>query len=412
MPLFLHASDLHIDSPLDGLDAYPGAPVDRLRGATRRALENLVNVACERKVTFVVLAGDVYDTNPLFETSRFFRGQMQRLHDAGISVQIVRGNHDHAGIAPRNLGLPSRVTVFSHERAESVEAAPGVVVHGRSYPRPDYREDLSKSYPEHVRGALNVGVLHTCLDDSVHLPYAPTSKALLAAHGYAYWALGHVHRARHEQEGGAHIVFPGNLQGRHARETGPKGAVLVDYEGATIRSVDPVVLDVVRWHHLEIDATDPAADVDLRERVRDQLLSTTAADRESGRLCAVRVTVNGSGTNPLDLREYLVGEAQAAGDALWLEKVRVTGAQPIGGRQELEHLRAIAAEIALNPATHDELAGCVEKVRKELRAVDTRLPELIESLPTMNGSGTPQESEHLLQQALRLVASELARPRG
>ncbi len=35
---FLHAADIHLDSPLKGLDRYEGAPVDALRGSTRDAL--------------------------------------------------------------------------------------------------------------------------------------------------------------------------------------------------------------------------------------------------------------------------------------------------------------------------------------------------------------------------------------
>lgn len=86
MPKFVHAADLHIDSPLRGLDAYEGAPVERLRGASRTALENLVSLAIDENVEFMVLAGDVYDTNPSTETALYFRGQMQRLADARKST--------------------------------------------------------------------------------------------------------------------------------------------------------------------------------------------------------------------------------------------------------------------------------------------------------------------------------------
>ncbi len=57
----LHAADLHIDSPLGGLTAYEGAPVDEIRGATRRATENLVKSAIDHDVDLVVLAGDIFD---------------------------------------------------------------------------------------------------------------------------------------------------------------------------------------------------------------------------------------------------------------------------------------------------------------------------------------------------------------
>jgi exonuclease SbcD len=58
---FLHAADIHLDSPLFGLDKYEGAPVDAIRRATRKALSNLVNLAIDERVEFVIFAGDIYD---------------------------------------------------------------------------------------------------------------------------------------------------------------------------------------------------------------------------------------------------------------------------------------------------------------------------------------------------------------
>lgn len=81
MPTFLHAADLHLDSPLRGLDAREGAPAERIRKASRIALERMVDAALERGVDFVLLAGDIYDTRPAFETYLFFHGQMARLSE-------------------------------------------------------------------------------------------------------------------------------------------------------------------------------------------------------------------------------------------------------------------------------------------------------------------------------------------
>src|SRR6266568_4125446 len=70
----LHAADLHVDSPLRGLSAYPGAPEGEIRSATRRALKNLVALAREEDVDAVLLAGDIYDGDwPDYNTGLFFR---------------------------------------------------------------------------------------------------------------------------------------------------------------------------------------------------------------------------------------------------------------------------------------------------------------------------------------------------
>lgn len=400
MPKFIHAADLHVDSPLVGLAAYEGAPVDRIRGATRRALENLVQLAIDEQVRFVVIAGDVYDTRPLGQSALFFRAQMQRLADAGIPVVIVRGNHDHAGIAPPNVRLPENVRVLAHEQAERVEVVDGVFVHGRSYPRPDYTDDLVVSYPAAVDGALNVGLLHTALTGSPpHNPYAPTSPAALAAKEYQYWALGHVHEHRSWLERGSHIVFSGNLQGRHIRETGPKGAVVVEYEGPRILSWRHQPLDVMRWHHVEVKVQ-PGEE--LEAAVAQRVLEKTAADREAGLLCAARVTVTAAQEPSFDLRERLIGEVQVAGDLLWLEKVRLQVDAGIGlGRELLVQLRTVAGELADDDAMREALESELESVRQLLRKSD---PDLVSRSELLDGSGGVAE---LLDRALEIVSAEL-----
>ena len=175
---FIHAADLHIDSPLRGLSRYDGAPVDRLRNATRRALVQLVDLALDEQINFVLLAGDLYDCDwSDFHTGLFFREQMVRLARANIRVFIVQGNHDAQGVISRQLPLPENVTTFSSKKSETVRLDDlAVAIHGRSFPDrevPDVRVPL---YPEPVHGLFNIGVLHTSLTGAVgHDTYAPTA---------------------------------------------------------------------------------------------------------------------------------------------------------------------------------------------------------------------------------------------
>ena len=84
---FIHAADIHLDSPLLGLDSYEGAPIDAIRGATRLALEKLVDLAITEQVEFVLLAGDLYDGDWRdASTGLFFIAQMTRLDRRGIPV--------------------------------------------------------------------------------------------------------------------------------------------------------------------------------------------------------------------------------------------------------------------------------------------------------------------------------------
>src|SRR5262245_28090371 len=177
---FLHAADLHLDSPLRGLDRYEGVPVDRFRGATRAALSNLCDLCLAEPVDFVLLAGDLYDGNwKDFRTGLFFVSQMTRLRDAGIPVLVVRGNHDAESALTRSLRLPANVVVLS-SRAPETDATTlerlGVVVHGQGYASRAVTHDLARSYPEAVPGLFNIGMLHTSVDGREgHASYAPCS---------------------------------------------------------------------------------------------------------------------------------------------------------------------------------------------------------------------------------------------
>ncbi|MGE0310570.1 MAG: exonuclease SbcCD subunit D [Lautropia sp.] len=291
---FIHAADLHLDSPLKGLDAYEGAPVDRLRGASRAALTALVDLAIARAVDLVLLAGDIYDGDWTdFRTGLFFRGQLQRLSKAGIRVFIVKGNHDAQSLITRTLPAVDGVHVLSSRRCETVDlAALGVAVHGRSFAERSTTEDLLPGYPAAVPGRFNIGMLHTSLNGREgHDPYAPTTLAALVDKGYDYFALGHVHAREVVRDAAPRIVFPGNLQGRHARETGPKGCELVTVEGGRIVTAEFVALDVVRWHRIEIDATGLHDVEALARRFRERMQAAAADAPEH--LHAVRVRLGG-----------------------------------------------------------------------------------------------------------------------
>lgn len=325
---FLHSADIHLDSPLLGLDRYDGAPVDELRGATRRAFRSLVDSAIELAVDFVLIAGDIHD-GPWrdFNTGLWFVRELGRLKEAGIRVAMVRGNHDAEGEITKNLKLPDNALFLDSRRCQTIRWDDlGVAVHGRSFATGFVSDDLAATYPAAASGWFNIGLLHTSLTGRPgHANYAPTTLDVLRSKGYDYWALGHVH-AREVVVESPRIAFPGNLQGRHARETGPKGCELVTVEGSDI-SAEPLVLDAARWMQLGIDAT-ALEDLDaLLDRVHVHLEAATA---EAGdRILAARLNITGSAA----LYERLVprfdemeAELRALGtrfgSGVWIEKIR------------------------------------------------------------------------------------------
>ncbi len=325
---FVHAADLHIDSPLVGLERYEGAPVEQIRQSTRRAMGNLVDLCIGEAAKVLVLAGDLFDGEWRdYSTGLFFVGQMQRLRQAGVSVVIVKGNHDAHSQITQRLSLPENVREFGTERPESVAFDEfGLVFHGQSYAHRVESRDLAAGYPAAFPNLVNVGVLHTCATGRAgHEPYAPCKVETLLSKGYHYWALGHVHE-REVLASDPWIVFPGNLQSRHMRETGPKGATLVEYDASGILSVEHRVLDVVRFSRLTVDVEGVIAAEQVVERVFEAARDAWEAADE--RVLVARVQVRGTTSahgalhRELDRWNAEVRARTNEVSGVWIERVR------------------------------------------------------------------------------------------
>ena len=411
---FIHAADLHIDSPMRGLDSYEGAPVEQLRAATRRALMALVDLALVEKVALVILAGDIYDRDlGDFRAALFVREQMTRLVRAGIQVFVVKGNHDAEGQISKKVPDVQGVHVFSSRAAETVDLPDlGVAIHGRSFPERMVTEDLVPSYPDPVPGRFNIGVLHTSLNGRPgHDPYAPTDKATLVAKGYEYFALGHIHAREVVQEAHPRIVFPGNLQGRHSGETGSKGCELVTIDGNNIVDADHVPLSVVVWHGLGLDVTGLDNVTQLANRFHESCRVLVAG--MPGLLHALRVTVTGE--SPLHAMEArdpgtIPAAIQAATQDfdladLWIESVRLELRSPIDRSAYAQRADALGEIVRLA----DELLADENALKAWAHANLDKLPALPPDLADVEFSKLTAESlKAFLADAEATVLSKLS----
>ncbi len=363
----VHAADLHIDSPLRGLLRYEGAPVSELRNATRRAFENLIGLCLREQASLLLLAGDLFDGDWRdYSTGLFFAAQMTRLREAGVAVVSLRGNHDAQSQISKELRLPENVQELSTRKPQSVLFEQlGVAVHGQGFARREVPEDLAAGYPAPVAGMFNVGLLHTSLTGRPgHAPYAPTTLEVLRGKGYDYWALGHVH-AREVVCEQPLVVFPGNLQGRHARETGPKGATLIELQDGRAEARHEV-LDAVRWCVCEIDASGAGSAHDVVDLTQAEL--GRQAVEAGGRLLAARVVLHGESRAHAELareperwRAELERCALSVSEgAVWLEQVRLATRGPLQGAELAERDDAIGQLAAALQALAADPAACAE----------------------------------------------------
>ena len=406
---FIHAADLHIDSPLLGLESYEGAPVERLREATRNAFRSIVTLAIEEAVDFVILVGDLFDGKWRdMKTGIWTAAQFRRLAavdngNGGIPVYIIRGNHDAASEVRKTISWPDNVREFSVSRPQTFLLEDlKVALHGQGFARREMPDDLTDGYPKPVDGMFNIGVLHTSLAGSPnHDTYAPTSRERLAARGYDYWALGHIHRREIVNESSPVIAFAGNTQGRHINEEGAKGCLLVtvddtveaDWDGAgRVEAIDFHATDVVRWFRAEIELDENDGRSELLAKVRQKLRQCQT--QSDGRLAAVRLSVVGRSTLHGDLtrhetREELLAElrnvANEFDDEVWLEQIRLDTAPPIdrdqlrAGADLLGELLSDIDRLAADNARLAEVASCLaplnQKASAELQRSDIDLQD-------------------------------------
>ncbi len=371
---FLHAADIHLDSPLKGLERYENAPVERMRRATRRAFERLIDLAIEKRVDFVLIAGDLYDGDCRdYNTGLYLSKQLLRLREEKIPTFIIAGNHDAANKMTRVLALPENVRILSHDRPETVLVHDkDVAIHGQSFARAAVTENLAAAYPPAKSGCINIGMLHTGLGGvKGHERYAPCTLDELRFKRYDYWALGHIH-AREVLCEDPLIVFAGNVQGRHARETGAKGCLV-----STIHSdhhVDHVFhrLDLVRWERGHVDISGLEAEADVLDRTGHLLDELIASETVHESLLAVRVVLRGRTvlhgrlfSDPDRLTAEVRNVAtERGGDRIWIERVEL----------QLEPPR----DKAMIDGPIDELLEVVEQLRHDRTSLDSVLLELAE----------------------------------
>ncbi len=356
---FVHAADLHLDTPYEGVERVDARVAALLRDASLEALDGLVDLAIAREAAFVLVAGDVYDgADRGVRAQLAFRRAVERLHRAGIETLVVHGNHDpvvDGWSAVR--AWPEGVHVFGHGGVElrrvEREGELLAVVHGMSYAHRDTAENLSRRFARTDDDALQVGLLHANVGDLATAAYSPCTVADLAASGLDYWALGHVHLHAVVHDGQPWVVYPGALQGRssHAGERGAKGACVVEVEDGAVVGLEHVALDRVRFAAPDV-AIDGVADLPELEAVLAERGAAELAEAD-GRSVLVRARLTGRGAVHADLiREGVLQgllDALRAGAPegapwLWWEGLR-DATRPALDRQAVAARGDLASEV-------------------------------------------------------------------
>jgi DNA repair exonuclease SbcCD nuclease subunit len=325
---FVHTADIHLDSPLKSLALRNSDLAELIGNATRRAFARTVELCLEERVQALLIAGDLYDGDQTsMKTARFLSEQMRRLCEAGVSVFVVRGNHDALSKITKELTPPESVKVFEG-RAECIELDGNVpiAIHGLSFAKPQAPESLLGKYKPAVSGAYNIGIMHTSLYSAVgHDLYAPCSVSDLQSTGFDYWALGHIHK-RLAIEGKTSIVMPGNPQGRDINEDGPKSVTLVTVGEDRSTTIEERPTAIAQFERIEFNTSSVESWTDLIDET-SSLLEDKRRQISAEHLVA-RVSI--TGTTPLAWRirrdlDLLKTELETnSPDRCWIEKIEVS----------------------------------------------------------------------------------------
>ncbi|CAM4082527.1 DNA repair exonuclease [Bacillus manliponensis] len=292
---FIHAADLHLDSPFKGMELnVPKFIWERMKESTFRSFARIVDKAIQERVDFVLIAGDLYDgATRSLRAQVFVREQMKRLAEYDILVYIIHGNHDHLGGSWAAIEFPANVHVF-HE--SYVEEQPFykdgellASIYGFSYHQQAVTDNMTEQYKKMSDAPFHIGMLHGSVEgDAEHNRYAPFHLRELKEKMFDYWALGHIHKREVLAEE-PYIVYSGNIQGRHRKEIGEKGAYVV--------SLSKQGAELTFFHTADVVIEELFIPIDSLETV-DDLLNTCAESmnnvrREEGVLLTVTFTGQG-----------------------------------------------------------------------------------------------------------------------
>lgn len=382
---FVHAADLHLDTPFSGIGRAAPNVAQTLREASLQAFDGLIDHTLRMDASFLLLAGDLYDgPEHGLRAQRSLQAGLERLDAAGIRVFIVHGNHDPLSGWSAIREWPRNVTVFPAGDVgfETIEVAgqPVATVHGISFAEPAEPRNLAQLFKRSGEG-LQVGLMHSNIGDEEHAPYAPCTVQDLRNADMDYWALGHVHRFSMPLEGGPWAVYPGVLQGRHPApaEQGPKGAVLVECDTAEgiVGVPQFFALDRVRFSEVAVEALAEEGILRILDRALAHVMEEHA--RADGRGVVSRISLHGA-----TLAHEELARRAATGELLQDLRSQVQGVDPFVWLDEVavRTVPMIDREIVRSRGDFGaELVSLVDALHHDGAARDDAMERLLAELP-------------------------------
>ena len=409
---FIHAADLHLDSPFASLSRDNPELATVMRSATFQAFDNIVQLCLDKQVDFFLVAGDVYDgADRSLRAQVRFRDGLKKLSDAGIQSFVAHGNHDPLSGWSSALEWPKGVHLFQDHLETFAAEKNGRVfayIQGISYPERDEHRNLSELFSR-TSDSFHIGLLHANVgNDTGHEPYAPCSTEDLIRSDIDYWALGHVHTRKRLSAESPAIIYPGNTQGRNIRETGEKGCYLVTVDENREVETEFFPADVIRWVKQDISIDGIRSEQELINTLVNACNNISESSAGHDSIARISLVGNGIIYNTLkspnvlsDLFEIVQETGYSYSPFVWVEKIGLEAGPEID-LDELMGKRDFLGELLRYSKDLSEDSKIVELLREELSP-------LIENPRARRFLNTPDENKlkRLLKEAEKICVQIL-----
>lgn len=269
---FIHAADLHLDSPFKGLTDIPDTIFTEVRNSTFHALDKLVWTAINKKVDFVLLVGDLFDNErQSLKAQVHLRNAFLKLEKHSIDVYVSYGNHDFINGNMHPMAYPKNVHIFPNENVSAFvfekDAKKLASIYGFSYENRDVTTNKTSEY-QIINEAVpfHIAMLHgSVYGNNEHDTYAPFQLSELQNARFHYWALGHIHK-REQLAVSPPVVYSGNTQGRHRKETGEKGCYYVTMSEEETK-LEFVALQSIQFEDMTIDISHCKSTIEIEQKL-------------------------------------------------------------------------------------------------------------------------------------------------
>ena len=295
---FIHTGDLHLDTPFKGLSSVNRELAGRLKDATFRSFQRIIDICIEESVDFLLITGDIFDSEIQSLSAQLrFEKELRRLSNHNIPVYFICGNHDPLSSWLEELVLPPQVHRFGSMEVECVtfekEGKALADIYGISYGTSTENRSLADTFVRKKNPVpYSIAMLHGTIGSAgPHENYVPFRLEDVKSKGFDYWALGHIHK--HHVVHSAHpaIVYPGNPQGRDFGETGPRGCYRVKLSENQAPDVEFVPTQFIRFEEVDVDLSGHDSIGELSGRINSAVEKITISGYDAS--CILRLTLKG-----------------------------------------------------------------------------------------------------------------------